>query len=125
MKISFEKTSDEIELKVTNALNHLLNECPGQYISISKVCRLAEVSRANLYSTYPTLLAKIRAANTVDGNKRKTTPPPRTGISSPEDVKRLEKRVKVLALLCIELQGKNELLASRLAAVQRKKATLK
>ena len=119
MRDPFDSVADTIQLRIANALTFLLNEQPCQYISVSKVCRIAEVSRANLYSSHRSLVDQIHSVN----KQRKAQQPTTVGRAreeiSVEDVKALQKRVKTLAFLCVELQLKNDELMSRLAALEK------
>lgn len=119
MKDPFDSVADTIQLRVANALTFLLNEQPSQYISVSKVCRVAEVSRANLYSSHRSLIDQIHSVNKERKARQHTTLERARQEISVEDVKTLQKRVKTLAFICIELQLKNDELLSRLAIMEK------
>lgn len=119
MKDPFDSVADTIQLRVANTLTFLLNEQPGQYISVSKVCRIAEVSRANLYSSHRSLVEQIHSVNKGRKAQQPTTVERAREKISVEDVKTLQKRVKTLAFLCVELQLKNDELLSRLTTLEK------
>lgn len=119
MRDPFDSVADTIQLRIANALTFLLNEHPSQYISVSKVCRIAEVSRANLYSSHRSLVEQIHSVNKERNAQQPTTVERARDETSVEDLKTLQKRLKTLAFLCVELQLKNDQLLSRLAALEK------
>jgi len=119
MRDPFDSVADTIQIRIANALTFLLNEQPSQYISVSKVCRIAEVSRANLYSSHRSLVDQIHSVNKERRAQQPTTVERARDEISAEVVKNLQKRVRTLAFLCVELQLKNDELLSRLAALEK------
>lgn len=124
MKDPFDSVADTIQLRVANALTFLLNEQPGQYISVSNVCRIAEVSRANLYSSHRSLVEQIHSVNKELKAQHPDNVKNAQDKISVEDLATLKKRVKTLAFLCVELQLQNDKLLFRLASLE-KSATKK
>lgn len=98
---------------VENVLTYLENLGPNTSVSVVEICKLAKVSRANLYSSYPDLVAKIKLLN-------KMEPPDKNSFSqsriSQSKVGDLRKVVSALIAQCIELQLENESLAKQLKA---------
>lgn len=87
-----------IRNKVLAVIAYLTHE--NEPLSVAKVCKLAEVSRANLYSTYPDLVAKIQeCGQTLIRETKIARPVPRGG--GPADLKR---QLSILAYSCIELR---------------------
>lgn len=88
----------QVRNKVLAVITHLSNE--NERLSISKVCKLAEVSRANLYSTYPDLVDKIlECSQTAKVGKAPRKSPPRD-----VDLVDLKRQLSMLAYSCIELR---------------------
>jgi hypothetical protein len=123
MKVQPTVVENDVKLKVENALTYLTNQAPGQRISVSEVCRLAGVSRANLYSSHSDLLAKIRDSNKSSVRRLGTKNASNRQLS--EELKVLRKKVKALAFLCLELKSRNERLESRLVSLQRQRTKVR
>lgn len=123
MKVQPAVVETDVRLKVENALIYLTNLSPGQRISVSEVCRLAGVSRANLYSSHSDLLAKIRDSNKSSGRRLGTKSASNRQLS--EELTVLRKKVKALAFLCLELKSRNEKLESRLLSLQRQRTKVR
>jgi hypothetical protein len=93
----------QVKEKVAAALAHLCgtNEEP----TVAKVCRLAEVSRANLYSTYPELIDAIRKKRKKNSQETITKPVGAKDRSRTAEIMRLRQENKVLAYACVELRS--------------------
>lgn len=90
-----------VEQKVRAALALLREERGALPVSISEICRLADVSRAGLYQHYPDLLSEIRngwraSATRQTGNRK------REGTRANTD--EMKKTMKALLYVCLELQ---------------------
>jgi hypothetical protein len=89
----------EIEEKVSATIKYLIGE--NITPSISKVCKYAEISRANLYTTYPHLINQIKSFRVKkDSDKPKNS----EATSLVEENKKLKFQLKVLGYTCIELR---------------------
>ena len=77
-------------------------------ISVAAVCRMARVSRANLYATYPDLVTEIRA------HRRPKQSHHRAAVSEKADA-RVSTSEKALLYLCLELQAEVFRLKARLS----------
>lgn len=82
---------------------------PADPLSISKVCRDAQVNRGNLYAYYPELLDSIRSTWSP-----KTSAPPAAAnpVANRPEPARMDKE---LIYLCLELRAEVEALKKRLA----------
>jgi hypothetical protein len=111
----------DIEDKVQAAIAYVMEE--NLTPSISRICRLAQVSRANLYTSHPDLIDLIKSYRTHTQTQSGKASALKRDL--PDEITRLKKQVRVLSYACIELKQaldaereKNELLNSRLEKIK-------
>lgn len=93
-------TTLSVRERIEVALMHLSNE--NTMPSVALVCRLAGVSRANLYTSHPDIVKNIRSLATRKSNAHSTTTL-KTVVSS--TVRRDQKKlIDSLAYTCLELR---------------------
>lgn len=76
-------------------------DSPTAKISVSQVCRLAKVSRANIYSNHPELLAEMQGVRAEPRHNLKVKPPSPTACAT---CTQLERRNRALLLTVLELR---------------------
>ena len=92
-----------IREKVNVAICHLQNEDPAGKISISKICRLVNINRSNLYENYPDIIEtikKLKPLNTKRTNSKKDYDNLLT------ENKNLKMQVKALTIICLDMKYK-------------------
>jgi cell division protein FtsB len=94
------RTSD-IEIKIRSTIDYFLQE--NISISIARVCEYAEVSRANLYTTYPNLIKDIKSFKPVRSKPKVNFNEANINTLKLENQK-LKSQVKLLSYTCIELR---------------------
>lgn len=87
-----------VEQRVRAVMHAKLIEDPMARISVSEVCRLANVNRAGLYAHHPTLLDEIRKRHAIPQEKKKVV------VSRKKKSPLFNKSAEALLYLCLELQ---------------------
>ncbi|WP_020167411.1 MULTISPECIES: hypothetical protein [Methylotenera] len=93
--------ASEIEIRIRSTIDYFLRE--NIPISVSRICTYAEVSRANLYTTYPHLIKNIKSFKTVRSKPRAFSSQSNLDSLKLEN-KKLKSHVKLLSYTCIELK---------------------
>lgn len=98
--------------RVEAALTLLEHEGRRSAISISAICRLAQVNRSNLYERHPKVLSAIRRARS-EVQKREPSPEKGTALLKAE-LRQVKGQYKALLRLALEQQAEIESLRKRL-----------
>ncbi|TFI05130.1 MULTISPECIES: hypothetical protein [unclassified Herbaspirillum] len=86
--------------KILTALAYLRDQ--NEVVSVSKVCRLAEVNRANLYANYPELISLLTAERGNTFIKKHTYVENKNSAS--DEISGLKKEIQFLTYACAELK---------------------
>ena len=105
-------------MKVDSIISHLQQESPNSSISVSKVCRLAKINRANLYQTYPDLVRKILATNQDTSHKKRTKK--RNERDKDAEIANLKMQVNAHIYAALELQLALEIANRKIATLEKK-----
>lgn len=95
------------------------DESPGLPITVSKICRMAGVNRANVYANHSDILLELQRAQIgrpVRRNKNKAS-----NKTFKVELESLRRQNKALIYLCMELQSSVNDLTRRAQTVARKK----
>lgn len=102
--------------RVNAALQMQRHESASQRISVSEICRLAGVSRANLYASHPEIVAEILGHPVGERSVQPSRKTANATLSHAASVSASE-REKALLYLCLELQAEvQSLRALRIAS---------
>lgn len=100
MRVSLKSEELSARERIEVALDHLVREQSNK-LTITEVCRFAEVSRSNLYDHHPDLVERIRGYRRPATKKSKNDKP----IDQLRaELKGLEARCEALTLVCLEQQ---------------------
>lgn len=95
-----------IALRVKAALHLLRASSPSVPVSVSAVCRSADVSRANLYANYPGLVAEIRQTKATDLASERAEGNLQARLSDSIAARKvLQSKYDSLVMVCLELQA--------------------
>lgn len=100
--------------RVEAALTLLKQEGRVACISVSAICKMANVNRSNLYQTHPEVVAAIKKARPRPVSR--TTSPRRSDADLSAELKRVKAQYKALLRLALEQQAEIESLRKRMQA---------
>lgn len=95
------KTAESLSAQIEAAIAYLNNESVSR-ISISEVCRLVGMNRANLYAHYPQYLETIRAAKLKTASTRRSSGKSVSELSA--EITLLKKKLTATTYVCVESQ---------------------
>lgn len=106
-----------VGLSVSEQLDAALLFCeqenPGEYHSISKICRLADVNRSNVYTSHPEFVARLRE-NKARRHAKQLDSANRSKQSTVGILTACTRQNKALLFLVVELQEEIRRLTQRL-----------
>lgn len=103
-----------VQEKINAALKLIKQETPAATINISKLARLAGVSRANLYASHPELVLSLKRTPTQKSVDAKTSSPQQKLRVASAALKLERRKNKALLYLAGELRAEIERLHKRL-----------
>lgn len=112
-------TSERVEAVLTL----IKNENGGRGLTISKVCKLANVNRANLYERHPELLAEIRKA--CHSSPKKVSTDKNTFQVKKDELTELTTKYKALLKMALEQQAEIEWLRKLIPAQRKQRNIIK
>ena len=107
-----------VQQRISAAIQLARFKNPGRPVNVSELCRIAKISRSNLYATYPKIIEDIQ--NSRSKSQRKTSRSITDSQARLQKLKlELEARNKVLLFLALELKHQLQLHQSRSAGTRR------
>lgn len=106
------------------AVHAYRQDYPTSQPSIALICRLAGLSRANIYATYPDLVASVHSSR-MRTQRAEELPvrDRRCGACAAKDEE--NKRLKALLYVCLELRAEVESLRALRVSIQKRQAAHK
>jgi hypothetical protein len=111
------KTAESLSAQIDAAIGYLNNESISR-ISISEVCRLVGMNRANLYANYPKHLEKIRAAKLKSAETRISSGKSASELSA--EIALLKKKLMATTYVCVELHLALKIMSEKLERESKK-----
>lgn len=109
-----------VRKKLERVLSSVIASGNGDHLSISELCRLAGVSRSNVYVSHREVIEKLRSVRENRNHKKLGR---KSSRREGDEVQKLKERVAALQLICVELYS--ELRIARSSCGKRSKPILK
>lgn len=116
------KNSLSVPERIDAALKLVRSDNPRGRITVSELSRLAGVSRANLYASYPDVLASLRAEPDASRPRRRTGDAPEKLKQVRMNLQEEVRKNRALVYLVVELRAELQRVRSQLAGEESAKA---